>query len=264
MSTKREKISIYRQLQADPALGLFKALESMREEFMALHSREIEALRKEFESKLPQNEILKHIQTLRGEDGLDADEDEIVDRVVQAVMSHVKNGHTPTQDELLNLIQPLIPIVQDGHTPTKSELLDLIHPLIPVVENGKTPTTMELENIIRSMIPKSEEIIEKLNSKEEVIEQKTIKGLTKTLKFLERLQKTKTYFHGGGTSSGGGGTVETPTGAVNGSNTSYTVTAEPDWVIADGVTYFAGAGYTYAALTITMDQAPNLYIRAIS
>lgn len=53
----------------------------------------------------------------------------------------------------------------------------------------------------------------------------------------------------------------TPVGAVNGSNTSYTVASEPTSVIADGVTYFAGAGYTYLALTITMDTAPSQYIR---
>mgnify|MGYP001569726011 CR=1 FL=1 len=58
-------------------------------------------------------------------------------------------------------------------------------------------------------------------------------------------------------------TVETPTGTVNASNVSFTVTAEPKWVVADGATYFAGAGYSYAALTVTMDLAPSIYIRSI-
>jgi molecular chaperone GrpE (heat shock protein) len=65
------------------------------------------------------------------------------------------------------------------------------------------------------------------------------------------------------TASGNGVTVETPTGTVNASNTVFTVTAEPKWVVADGVTYYDGAGYTYAALTITMDVAPSAAIRAI-
>ncbi len=63
--------------------------------------------------------------------------------------------------------------------------------------------------------------------------------------------------------SGGGVTVETPTGTVNGSNASFTVTAEPLWVVADGATYFAGVGYTYGALTVTMDLAPSIFIRSI-
>jgi hypothetical protein len=65
---------------------------------------------------------------------------------------------------------------------------------------------------------------------------------------------------GGGS---GGFTVETPTGAVNASNTSYTVTAEPQYMIADGISYFDGKGYTYAALTITFDVPPSQYVRAI-
>lgn len=58
-------------------------------------------------------------------------------------------------------------------------------------------------------------------------------------------------------------TVVTPTGTVNASNTVFTVTAEPKFVVADGTTYFAGAGYTYNSLTITMDIAPSASIKAI-
>lgn len=65
------------------------------------------------------------------------------------------------------------------------------------------------------------------------------------------------------TANGGGLTVETPTGSVNASNTEFTVTAEPQWIVADGTTYYAGAGYTYNALTVTMDVPPSSYIRAI-
>lgn len=58
-------------------------------------------------------------------------------------------------------------------------------------------------------------------------------------------------------------TVETPTGSVNGANTTFTVTAEPKWIVADGIIYFAGLGYSYNALTVTMDIAPSYGIRAI-
>lgn len=62
---------------------------------------------------------------------------------------------------------------------------------------------------------------------------------------------------GGGAAS----TPLTPTGAVNGSNTVFTVVSEPSSVVADGITYYDGAGYTYAALTITMTTPPSQYIR---
>lgn len=58
-------------------------------------------------------------------------------------------------------------------------------------------------------------------------------------------------------------TVETPTGTVDASNASFTVTAEPLWVVSDGIIYFNGAGYTYAALSITMEVPPSQFIRAI-
>lgn len=67
------------------------------------------------------------------------------------------------------------------------------------------------------------------------------------------------------TSSGGGGsvTIETPTGTVNASNTAFAVSAEPLYMIADGTTYFDGAGYTYAALTVTFDVPPSQFVRAV-
>ena len=67
------------------------------------------------------------------------------------------------------------------------------------------------------------------------------------------------------TASGGGSgsTVETPTGDVDASNTTFTPTSEPSWVVADGITYFDGAGYSFSGGDIEMDLAPSDYIRAI-
>jgi len=66
-----------------------------------------------------------------------------------------------------------------------------------------------------------------------------------------------------GTDSGGGSSSETPAGSVNGSNTSFTVSNEPAWIIVDGITYFDGAGYTYSAGTLTIDTPPVSFIRSI-
>lgn len=67
-------------------------------------------------SPLPTEELLQIFQKLKG-----------------------KDGKTPKQQELLDLILPLIPDVKDGHTPTTEELLSLIAPLIPKIKDGKTP-----------------------------------------------------------------------------------------------------------------------------
>jgi hypothetical protein len=63
--------------------------------------------------------------------------------------------------------------------------------------------------------------------------------------------------------SGSGTTVETPSGTVDGSNTTFTPTSQPKQVVADGITYFEGAGYTWSSPNIVMDVAPSSYIRDI-
>lgn len=62
-------------------------------------------------------------------------------------------------------------------------------------------------------------------------------------------------------SGGGASTPLTPTGDVDGMNTIFGVLSQPSSVVADGITYFEGAGYSYAALNITMDVPPSQYIR---
>ena len=71
-----------------------------------------------------------------------------------------KDGHTPTNAELIEIIRPLIPIAKDGRTPTDAELLKLIKPLIPKVNDGKTPTKNEILEIIKQLIPNIEDIVQ--------------------------------------------------------------------------------------------------------
>ena len=124
------------------------------------------------------NQIVNEIfNSLRGEDGY-----------TPIKGKDYFDGHTPTDKELISLIKPLIPRVndgKDGHTPTKKELMEIIKPLIPKVRDGidgKNPSKEELKKIILSLVPKYEEkscdaIISEINTKENVFELKTIKGL---------------------------------------------------------------------------------------
>ena len=63
--------------------------------------------------------------------------------------------------------------------------------------------------------------------------------------------------------TGGGVTVETPSGTVNASNTQFTPTSRPKWVVSDAGTYFEGAGYSWDGTHINMDVAPSAWIRDI-
>lgn len=69
------------------------------------------------------------------------------------------------------------------------------------------------------------------------------------------------------TISGGGGggsfTLETPTGTVNSSNTSFTASSTPTAVIADNMFYINGFGCTISGTSITMTSPPVFFIRAI-
>lgn len=59
--------------------------------------------------------------------------------------------------------------------------------------------------------------------------------------------------------------VETPSGTINGTNTVFTVSNTPVYVVIDGLTYVEGFGYTYLAGTITTSVlvAPTSYIRSV-
>jgi hypothetical protein len=109
-----------------------------------------------------------------------------------------------------------------------------------------------------------------------------ISGLRDTIDKLGREASKSGYIHGGGDTVAAGTGVAittnsqgqrvisvvssaptplTPTGAVNGVNASFVVASRPSSVISDGITYFENSGYTYAALTITLDVPPSQYIR---
>lgn len=65
------------------------------------------------------------------------------------------------------------------------------------------------------------------------------------------------------TASGSGVTVETPPESPDAVIVAFTVSDQPQWVVADGTTYYEGAGYSYGAGTVTMDVPPSSFIRAI-
>lgn len=66
-------------------------------------------------------------------------------------------------------------------------------------------------------------------------------------------------------STGGGSTAsETPTGTVDGSNSSFTFVTTPLFIITETGVYIENFGYTLTGLTVTMDIPPASFIRGIS
>lgn len=100
------------------------------------------------------------------------------------------------------------------------------------------------------------------------------KGIVNSLNFAPGTNMSIAYSFVNGlptitfNSSGGGGsgvTVETPPEAPNSIIVDFTVSAQPKWIVADGTTYYEGAGYSYNSGTgkVTLDVAPSFFIRAI-
>jgi hypothetical protein len=133
---------------------------------------------------------------------------------------HGEKGDTPTEEQLLALIQPLIPEPipgNNGHTPTTTELLSLIKPLIkiPTPKDGHTPTQFELTTLIKPLIPPAKDgspdtpkqIANKLNTTTDSVNVSVIRGLEKrfdsilaSIRSLSSRDRRTTPQHGGGDS----------------------------------------------------------------
>lgn len=198
----------------------------------------------------------------------------------------------PTDDVLRALISPIVKEMIVALRPSQEELLSLIEPLIPEAEDGEdgeTPDDVRLAELIRPIVaeqlsafmptPKDKEEVEKSASDR-------LYGLI-VKAVAEEVGKMKGFYGGGAAGdqvkAGNGVTitqnvlgqkvisvssaagVATPTGTVDGSNDTFGVTGQPAYVIADGITYFEGAGYSFNSGTnqITMDIPPSQYIRYV-
>lgn len=224
------------------------------------------------------------------EDKIDANHEDVCMKIEEVKKMEVPAGHTPTKEELTEIIQPLIPKVKNGEDyilteADKKEIASKITPTVVEKIVEKTEVIKEVpivtENVVEVAKHKTPEQLrddfESLKG-DERLKIEAIKDLTEKLDELwKEIRKPKSLggsvISGGVTrkivedlisQAGGGYTVETPTGDVDSSNTTFTVTAEPVYIISDGITYFDGAGYTYAALTITLDSPPTQYIRSFT
>jgi len=265
--TEKSRMRLFRIAQGNPASipqlldaiknladeALKDTLDVSKREAIKLLKENIDAIRRYYEKEL--KSILNSI-------------DGIIEKKVKAVKPPKgdpgEQGPAPSAEFLLELIRPLIPHVQDGKTPTKEELAVIAKPLLAEL--------LSQDLIINRVIAeRDKEMSDKMFG-------------TMTDMIAAEISKIK-RFGGGGSgdrvqagagisisfnnagkkviTATGSASVETPTGTVDGSNTTFTVTATPNWIVADGVTYYEGAGYSRSGTTITMDIAPSSYIRVM-
>lgn len=107
--TKEEKYEELLQAMSGGELGMAKFLWDLLERLEAhadVPGTKIETMQKSIDSFIAKFKVRRN-----GKDG--------------------DHGHTPTEDELINLIIPLIPKPKKGEKPTRNELLDLILSVMP-------------------------------------------------------------------------------------------------------------------------------------
>jgi hypothetical protein len=193
--------------------------------------------------------------------------------IVERVIEKLDRG-SPTLEEIL------------AHIPTLEEIVASIPPPAEPKPGkpglaGKTPkkgidyfTEAEKQALLAELlgqIPKmtSEEwkaLGKALKIQEQWFSARHILGLEEVILNLLPPEKSKKVKLGGGGGGGGGGvTLATPSGTVDGSNTSFTIAGQPKWIIVDGINKFENVHYTYSVGTITItDGAPPVqFIRSI-
>lgn len=214
--------------------------------------------------------------------GKDADPEEVAKLLLESpeFVDKLKE-YLPTETDIKNYLKPLIPKVKDGYTPKKGvdyndgkdanvdEITRRVSLLMPLAKQG-----MQGDAGKDGSPDTGEEIAQKLNTLEDVVDQKVIKGLGKWQKMVMRMIKEsiKPYLHGGGSStstSTGSGYQLTTSGTVNGTNKVFAFATAPNAIVvdtvpmkrlqADGVT----ANWT-GTTTITLTVAPNDVIFGIA
>jgi hypothetical protein len=204
-----------------------------------------------------------------------------------------RDGHTPTERELLALIKPLIPEVKDGKTPIAGvdfevpdenkiieKTTEKVLSQIPIPEPGKDAVVDE-KKIVKAILKLLPEVLppQQQHSTEDIVKQVTKQVKEDLIEEDRKFKRKMGPMMGGGTlantqyqagtgiaitgntiSASGGGTgyiVETPSGTIDGSNLVFTVTAIPVYVVTDLGTFFENFGYTRSGLTITMAAPPT-------
>lgn len=169
-----------------------------------------------------------------GEDGEDADEELIVEKVIPLVLEQIPAPEIPDYSEDIDDLKLEIKKVDDKITNIRTAPIFGPSRGVFLKVNGVKQGLVSELNIVGSGVA-----ITKVNGLPTI----TITG-----------------------GSGSGSTaVETPTGTVNGANTSFTVVNQPLYIIVDGISKFSSLHYTYLAGTITITDGapPTQFIRSV-
>lgn len=184
------------------------------------------------------------------------------------------DGKNVTDVQVRAAVRALYVQPKDGVSPTIDEIMATLlqsKKLIRLIQGNMTPGK-------DGIAPKAEEVVAMVFAEMEKmgISLKSLKSIETRMAEVRNHVATNTGMRGGGdtivagtgvtitntvngnkriSASGSGASLtrETPVGAVDGSNTIFTVAHTPVFVLIDRLNSVDGYGYTYAAPTITVD-----------
>lgn len=196
-------------------------------------------------------------------------EKEMRDAVEKAVKSLVakveskekgKDGYTPLAgvdypnvDQIREMMEGMRP-----ETPVEG-----VHYFIPKLDDivRKCLTMLRPASFAKMLFSAPNNVITAVNQADNQIKADRVEGLEKFMKDMKKGLAAH-FFAGAPGQAISTPAWKTPGETVNGSTTVFTVGSQvPTDVIADGVQYFQGKGYSYASDQITFDIAPSQYVR---
>lgn len=208
MINQQEKLKLLRSARVSPELALMQYFEVMGTEITALLSAKFAEIQKKEDEE--HAAILKQIGAIsamagRSIEGIRASVEEINRRILDegkiadAVSERVKipvirDGHTPTKEEMISLIAPLIPT-----SVPSSEIETMIRKLMPKIESPKPVSEDDMAALIESVV---REVMTRDGKSDGVLEEK-VKQLEEQIRALMNLPRTPKakggkYLHGGG------------------------------------------------------------------
>jgi len=238
------KLKEYMQVKKNPELAIFNAIEEMKKKAVEIANDQIEKEINKFSDELKElRAILKVEKGARSFNvGLDG-------------ISQIKGDKGERGDKPIAGVDFRLP--QDGYAPKKGiDYFDGYTPKKGVdYFDGEKGDSIDKEDVVNEVMSKikvpkdgspdtGEEIIKKINKDEtKLIKRKKIEGLEEEIKRLDQ----NTHFKKGG---GMGNVItETPTGTVNGTNDTFTLSYIPKSnsliLLWQGQFQRSGAGYEY-------------------
>ena len=250
------------RMEVDPGLAIFKEIEAIKSQLNAVLEAQITQLKNDFSGLI------------------DKEVGGVLERIMEVEKQEGPAGHTPTKQELLEIIEPLIvipdPIKGDpgkNYVLTEKDKKDIADKItVPIVEKvivEKRTQIIKEQPIITNLVTNEVKevvvaetalkIADKLNTEKEIVERKVVKGLDNDINYIRRglheLQRKK-----GGGGGGGIGQAQVQTFDVNATTTTLTLTYAPTGraILAfyQGQYLVPSTGYTISGKTITLLFTP--------